>query len=385
MKDTIISIICPLYRGEKYVNRIVEMVEKNYDFADRNKGLNIELILVNDYNEKIQLPNNTNKNLMIKLIQNQKNEGIHYSRVRGLKESRGKYVLFLDQDDDIEPQYISKQLEGITNYDAVICNGVINGREIYSSEKMLISACHINNYMCGRNRIVSPGQVLIKKAAIPDEWIDTILKSNGADDYFLWLLMLLQNKNFNYNYEILYKHNVTGSNTSNDLLRMEASVKEVIDNLYNKKIITKEQYEQITKGPVFAYNDNAKLLRLYQRSSRIQTILDCWLTNKEMQLSCEKYLKKQGIKCVVVYGFGILGRHLINELQVGAIEIEAIIDKDLSKGKDGIRTINIGDSISANAVIIITPVLELHDVEQKLCEYYDNEIIYIDQLIENMQ
>ena len=381
----IISIICPLYYGKKYVRKIINMVEENYNIVNTKRKVDIELILVNDCNEQIEISSEINRKFTIKFFQNMKNEGIHYSRIRGLHEARGEYVLFLDQDDDIEPRYILSQIENIGDYDAVVCNGIHNGRVIYYSQKMLMNVGKIENYLAGENKIASPGQVLIKRESVPTEWENNVVKANGADDYFLWILMLVQNKKFACDYEILYKHNNTGSNTSDNFQMMEDSVVEVADRLYSLKMITQAQSAQIKSGPVSYYRDNAKLMKLYLRSSRVQGLLDCWLTNKEKQLSCEKYLKEQGVKSVVVYGCGTLGRHLINELQGGAIKIEAVIDKDLSRGKDEIKTINIGDSISANAVIIITPVLELHDIEQKLCKYYDNEIIYIDQLIENMQ
>ena len=361
------------------------MVEQNYNMLLQKAKADIELLLINDCNERIEISDGLNRMCQVKLLQNEENKGIHYSRVKGLKEARGKYVLFLDQDDEIVPQYLLSQEECISDYDIVICNGLNNGRLIYPSDKMLKAVCGVDNYMGGINRIVSPGQALIKRDAIPDMWINTILESNGADDYFLWLLMLLENKKFVTNREILYKHNYTGDNTSDDLQSMEDSVTEVVEILFSKKRINRERFEQLKKGPAFAYKDTAKLMRLYQRSNRIQAILDCWLTNKEKNLTCKQYLEDKGIKDVVVYGCGVLGRHLINELWGTEVNIEAVIDRDLSKGGDGIKTIRLGDEVSANALIIITPVLEAKEIEKELHRYYSNEIMYINQLIENMQ
>ncbi|MGO5069825.1 glycosyltransferase family 2 protein [Roseburia faecis] len=385
MNDLIISIICPLYYGGKYVKHIVEMIEKNYELASRKKRLAIELILVNDCSEQIETFSNGNENLSIKFIQNQKNEGIHYSRIRGLRESRGEYILFLDQDDDIMPEYILKQLTCIKDYDAVICNGFNNGHEIYYSEKMICAACDKEMYLDGGNRIISPGQVLIKRSSIPIEWTRNILKTNGADDYFLWLLMFLKNLKFTYNYTNLYIHNTTDSNTSDNFTMMKESVAEVLKKIYKEGMFSDLQYERIKKVNGFSKDEKEELLVLYQRSRKIQIMLDLWLTNKEEHKSCERYLKSLDANQIVIYGCGVLGRHLIKELQSIDITVEAIIDRDISKGVDGIKTIKIGDEISSDSIIVVTPLIQQQNIVNELEKYYGNKIIYINQIIDFMQ
>ena len=45
----------------------------------------------------------------IRLVQHKCNMGIHASRVDGAREARGEWIVFLDQDDEIEPEYYIKQ------------------------------------------------------------------------------------------------------------------------------------------------------------------------------------------------------------------------------------------------------------------------------------
>ena len=73
-----ISIICPLYKGDKYVDKIIKMINKNFDYCKTYiKNISVELIFINDYpNECIQISKNTD--IYIFLYQNEINRGIHY-------------------------------------------------------------------------------------------------------------------------------------------------------------------------------------------------------------------------------------------------------------------------------------------------------------------
>lgn len=378
-----VSIICPLYKGNKYIKNIINMIYENYISIRECNNILLELILVNDYpSEIIECPQI--EEFEIKLIQNKINSGIHYSRVCGLMQSQGDYVLFLDQDDEIECNYIKSQMEVIGNADAVICNGLNQGFSIYYSESMIKKACKIDTYFNGNN-IVSPGQVLLKRASIPNEWQNYLLKNNGADDYFLWLLMFINGKKFVYNYKKLYNHKTTDNNTSNDLQVMMNSVFEVIEYMSSKNLITDIQTNIMKTSHDIKMQSKSQLEKKYTKNSKIVNLLDIWLYHKQNNRTCEKYIKDNCINKVVVYGCGILGRHLVIELNNIGVEIEYIIDKDYNQGVDGISTIKIGDKISKNAVIIITPVLEFEEIREKLRKYYNNTILTINQIIDNMQ
>ena len=87
--DPKISVVIPLYNCEKYILRAIKSIQ--YQNIS-----NIEIILIDDNStdntisliKKIQ-----NEDNRIKLIKNQKNMGILYSRSIGVLSSRGKYIL----------------------------------------------------------------------------------------------------------------------------------------------------------------------------------------------------------------------------------------------------------------------------------------------------
>lgn len=90
-----ISVVIPVYNGEKTLARAVESVaEQTYkDF---------EIIIVDDASEDGSYSlalSYAEKYDFITVLKNEKNSFVGYTRERGLKEAKGKYIFFLDADD----------------------------------------------------------------------------------------------------------------------------------------------------------------------------------------------------------------------------------------------------------------------------------------------
>ena len=113
------SIIVPVYNAEKTLENCLNSI-KVQSFSD------YELILVND-SPSVDIPCLGEK---WKIVNNGVNVGIHQSRVNGLNVAIGSYVLFLDQDDCIEENYLRSQLAKIADADAVVCNGYWKNNQI---------------------------------------------------------------------------------------------------------------------------------------------------------------------------------------------------------------------------------------------------------------
>ena len=100
----LVSINIPVYKCEKYILHCLESV-KNQTYK------NLEIILVNDCT-----PDNSleivekfiveNPELNIRLLHHEKNRGLSVVRNTGIENSTGKYLYFLDSDDEITPDCI---------------------------------------------------------------------------------------------------------------------------------------------------------------------------------------------------------------------------------------------------------------------------------------
>ena len=98
-----ISAIVPVYNTEKLVGRCIESVlEQSFP--------NWELILVDDGSNDSSLEvlrKYEAKDNRIKVI-HQDNEGPGLARNRGIREANGDYIVFIDSDDVIKPDYFEK-------------------------------------------------------------------------------------------------------------------------------------------------------------------------------------------------------------------------------------------------------------------------------------
>jgi len=112
----LVSIVLPVYNGEKYLEQAIEsVISQTYD--------NWELIIINDgstdNSEKLVFNYTDNR---IKYLLNETNRGIIYSMNRGLDEARGEFIARLDADDIALPFRLEKQVEFLkVNKEYVLC------------------------------------------------------------------------------------------------------------------------------------------------------------------------------------------------------------------------------------------------------------------------
>lgn len=262
-----ISIIVPFYNGNQYLENLFQCIRSN---ALNTDILDFELILVNDSPDVIvKYDKDWVKGYNLKVINNKKNFGIHKSRINGLKESKGQFIIFLDQDDYLESDAISSQYNKISDSDIVVGNGFDENLYSYGSiyrsfrQQMLVKKS-IFYYAIG-SMIVSPGQCLIRKTAIPETWCNTILNENGADDLLLWLLMLKEDLKWEINFTQVYYHIDTGENLSRDNRKMNESSLVVLTLL--------KKYGLISNKSEYLFKRRLSMKRLYFGKNKFMKLL----------------------------------------------------------------------------------------------------------------
>lgn len=98
MNTPYFSIIIPVYNVEKYLSECLNSIIKQ-NFTD------YELILINDGSKdnSLNICNDFQKKDNRIILINQKNGGPSSARNAGLNHAKGKYIMFVDSDDWIEP------------------------------------------------------------------------------------------------------------------------------------------------------------------------------------------------------------------------------------------------------------------------------------------
>ncbi len=119
-----ISIIVPVYNAEKTIQRCVESVLNQ-------SCSSFELILVDDGSTDDsgkKCDHYSENDERIKVF-HQKNKGVSEARNTGLAQVTGRYVCFLDSDDELYPDALKRYLELIRLYDADV---LLNSLEVIS-------------------------------------------------------------------------------------------------------------------------------------------------------------------------------------------------------------------------------------------------------------
>lgn len=107
------SIIIPVYNKEKYLKETLKSV-------DKQTVKDLEIIIVDDKSTDCSMDiitdfkSSTEK--QVKVIQNDKNMGVSYSRNIGIEESKSDYITFLDADDLLNKNFIKVMLTKMKKY-----------------------------------------------------------------------------------------------------------------------------------------------------------------------------------------------------------------------------------------------------------------------------
>ncbi|MHC5247725.1 glycosyltransferase family 2 protein [Enterococcus sp. LJL90] len=226
-----ISIITPIYKGNRYIDSLILNLEDNLSVLNE---VEIELILVNDSPEiDLKYDLSLIKNLNVKEVINTDNLGIHKSRIQGIKTAMGEYIIMLDQDDYLERNALKSQLETIEDGDVVVGNGYNEDKDgkkkpLFKNFQQQQKINNLELFFYIGNLIVSPGMCMLRRNKIPENWYENTISINGADDWLLWLEYLVNGINFKLNPEKIYTHKNVGTNVSNNEEQMYQSALEVV-------------------------------------------------------------------------------------------------------------------------------------------------------------
>lgn len=104
-----VSIIMPTYNREKLISRAIESVI-------RQKYPNWELLIVDDYstdNTKETVERYINIDSRIKYLKNERRKGVAGARNFGILKATGKYIAFLDSDDEWLQNHLSESINAL--------------------------------------------------------------------------------------------------------------------------------------------------------------------------------------------------------------------------------------------------------------------------------
>ena len=127
--SSLVSVIIPTYNGSNTILRAINSV-LNQTYS------NLELIIVDDCSKDntFEVVKNV-KDKRVKVLRHKKNRGGSAARNTGIKEAKGEYIAFLDDDDEWLSEKVEKQVEYLKNKESSLYKGVVCSHMILSGKK----------------------------------------------------------------------------------------------------------------------------------------------------------------------------------------------------------------------------------------------------------
>lgn len=173
---SLVTVIIPVYNAEKDINRCLESIV-NQDYK------NIEVLLINDgsHDNSLNILKEYEKNYKYIKVIDQKNIGVARTRNNAVKIAKGKYIMFVDNDDYIDSNYISTYINEIEKEDYDI---VIGGYIRITEDKKILKKEQLSNEPFSKFVIMAPWAKIYKRDFIIKNNIKFLDYKIGEDVYF---------------------------------------------------------------------------------------------------------------------------------------------------------------------------------------------------------
>lgn len=269
-----ISVIIPTHNRGNLIGRAIDSV-LNQNLED------LEIIVVSDGSTDetdLIMEKYIDKDSRIKYIKYFPSRGANYARNKGVKESTGKYIAFLDDDDEWMPNKLEKQLKKFQedNLIGLVYTGVkviyVNEAVEYSSlprEKGDLSKKIFLKNLIGTTSTVMINKELFNSVGGFDEQLPAL------QDYDLWI-RICQVSKVSYVDECLLKYyNFRGDKQISASVEKYIIALELINEKYKEslKILDKKMMISRERESLFLIvnkalrNNNANIARKYLKLS----------------------------------------------------------------------------------------------------------------------
>lgn len=319
----LISVIVPVYNAGKYLDKCLKSIEsQTYS--------NLQIILINDgsTDDSLQIcERHAEKDKRITLI-SQENKGVIKARKTGIEKALGKYTCWVDSDDWIEADYISRLVElqygsdadivavahyhDIGNDSRLVKNGIENGTfETLDIASEMLYTGHFYEYGIGPHLVTKlfPTDILKK---IKDEIDDNIVAGDDAAITYAAILdaqKICVSDMAGYHY-VQNQGSITKTNCSDEISRIDSLIR-FLRKKFNEKGLIKE-----TDSQLHAYRNYLIALRH----------IDVFDRDADMLLTPFGGFSKENR--IIIYGAGVLGQKIYNYLSSNNAGIIAWIDKN---------------------------------------------------------
>ncbi len=226
-KKPTVSIVMPVYNGEKYLEKTVLFLLHS-DFRD------FEFIIIDDGSKDgsyKKLEQIAKMDKRIKLYKNEKNMGIVKTRNKGMSLAKGKYIAPMDQDDWSMPERLGASVKylnenpliDVVDVGTILMKDYFQGRKVerYGAISYLLKTLEFERENYTKEEIDENIKLsLLFSLAVPTQsgamMRKEFLEKNNikyregilySDDYYLYLDMVKKGANFHHIDEVMHIYN----------------------------------------------------------------------------------------------------------------------------------------------------------------------------------
>lgn len=318
-----VTIVIPVYNSEKYIGRCLDSII-NQTYND------VDVLVINDGSKdksKEVVEKYQSKYANIKLI-NQENIGVAKTRNKAIRLSKTKYIMFIDNDDYIDRDYIETYINKIEQTNSDIVMG--GYKRVNVDEKILFKQKLLNTNW-SKYIVLAPWAKIYNREFLIKNNIEFLDYGIGEDVYFN-LVAFAKNPKIEIIDYIGYNwffNTKSVSNTSQKGLNQDVDIRVVLDKILNKY----EKIDELMKYYIVRYFIWYMLFSGKNSSSK--KFIDYYNI-------CKKWLEEQGIhNKILPFSNKLKGEGLKNRIIVGTfllidkLHCVKLFSKIYCKGKDG--------------------------------------------------
>lgn len=120
------------------------------------------------------------------------------------------------------------------------------------------------------------------------------------------------------------------------------------------------------------------------RNKCLVLMLDKWLALKQEGRKFDSFFSKLGYSRIAIYGYGVLGNHLVTELEGSKTEVAYLIDREKKHAYSGVPVYSMEDSLESVDVIVVTVALHFDTIVNELKKKVQSPIIALDDILEEL-
>ncbi len=126
--------------------------------------------------------------------------------------------------------------------------------------------------------------------------------------------------------------------------------------------------------------ENKSLQSTIERYRGYWRVFDKWMSWIEEGKSVTNYLIENKYKSIAIYGYGMLGKHLVYQMQQAGLNPVYVVDQQEEKKTTGITLLTIEDNLPNVDIMIVTVLYDYENIKKMLCKKINGQILPIDML-----